>query len=161
MVPVTGLNQDSSYQSAVASLMREDALGACLRLFRSDLSAPGLAARLDSLLVQLGLHPEDVDLVIDYQITDDAGPTLADLCTIIPLLRSWRTFTVASGSFPLNLADLEKNRQHELPRLDWLWWRRQVSPEPALLRAPSYSDYAIQHPTYRELEVFPNFSASI
>ncbi len=161
MIPVIGLNAHPGYQSAVTRIARQDVLGACVRLFRSDLATPDLGAKLTTLLSRLSLHPEDADLVVDFQVTDGTEPTLAAVCSTIPLVRRWRTFTVASGSFPWDLAGLAKNRQHQLPRLDWLWWHNQVISQDPLPRLPAFSDYAIQHPIYHELAVLPNFSGSI
>ncbi len=44
----------------------------------------------------------------------------------------WRTFTIASGAFPKDLSELEKNTQHTMQRLDWLTWHGQVTKEAAL-----------------------------
>lgn len=162
LIPVTGLERDAAYHAAVLSLVEMNQQGACVRLLLDDIDRPGLANDLEHLLGCLGLYPEKVDLLVDCQITGDSDPTYANLCEIIPNIHSWRTFTVASGSFPADLTGFEKNRQHKLTRSDWLTWRNQVTTAPALPRIPTYSDYTIRHPKYSEPSGYlPNYSGSI
>lgn len=99
--------------------------------------------------------------LIDYQLVDQPALSLASLCARIPNLHRWRTFSVISGAFPKDLTGFEKNRQHELQRLDWLTWRDQVATRPSLARRPAYGDYTIQHPIFSEPPRRANFSASI
>lgn len=159
VVPVTGLARNSNYQAAVASAASVDGWGACVRLRVSQITDSSFATDLDELLSDLGLNPGEIDLLIDYEAFDSHSASIVNVCPLIPELPSWRTFTVAGGAFPRDLSELEKNRQHELPRLDWQVWREAISS--GLPRLPTFSDYTIQHGVYREPPGRANFSASI
>ena len=161
LISVTGLDRSPDYQKAVASLVQEDRRGACIRLRRQDLNRATLAKDLEKLLNGLGLSPDTTDLIVDYQLIDENVPNLANLCTFVPQLSGWRTFTTVGGAFPKDLSKLKKNDQHLLPRRDWVAWSRQVIDASKLPRTPSYGDYTIQHPFYSELDFAPNPSASI
>jgi hypothetical protein len=161
LIPVTGLGRDRAYQAAALSVVQRNQQGVCVRLFLGDLRNPKLASELEDLLGYLGLKAEEVDLLVDCQITNSADPTCADICGSTPDLHRWRTFSIASGAFPEDLSGFEKNQQYELARSDWLTWRSQVVASPTLPRLPTYSDYTIQHPEYRERSGFLNFSGSI
>jgi len=161
LISVTGLDRSDDYQKAVASLVREDRRGACIRLRRQDLQRATLARDLEKLLNVLGLSRDITDLIIDYQLIDENGPNLAGLCTMVPEISGWRTFTILAGAFPMDLSKLKKNDQHLLPRWDWIAWSRQVTDASELPRMPSFGDYTIQHPFYHELDFAPNASASI
>jgi hypothetical protein len=162
LIPVTGLDRsrDASYQSAVASLLRTDHLGGCIRLQLNDMQRSNLQSNLDRLLVNLNLSPEKVDLLVDCQIVANSSPDFASLCARIPYLHRWRTFTVASGNFPRDLTGFAVGL-HKLERLDWLTWRDQVIGTSVVPRRPSYGDYTIQHPIYVEPPPGANPSASI
>lgn len=158
-IPVTGLNRSADYQAAVATIAKADRRGACIRLCLDDIQRPSFQNNLEHLLSYLGLRPEEVDLLVDYQVIENSSPSYVSVCNRLPNLQRWRTFTISSGAFPVNLSGFEKNSQHELPRLDWLTWRNQVLQ--SLPRRPSYSDYTIQHGIYSEPPRGANFSASI
>ncbi len=161
LIPVTGLKRDAAYQFAVSATIKTYNQGVCIRLSRDDVQRASLPNDLSNLLSSLKLSPDKVDLLVDLRIIDDSVPSFASLCDRIPRLDQWRTFIVASGAFPKDLSHLEKNRQHQLKRLDWLTWRDQVIASPTLKRRPTYSDYTIQHPIYSEPSEGSNISASI
>jgi hypothetical protein len=91
---------------------------------------------------------------------DATAPPIEGICRQVPELSEWRTFTIAIGHFPKDLTGFPVG-EHLLPRLDWRYWRDQVTSSQGLPRIPSYGDYTIQHPVFGEPPAFPNFSASI
>ena len=98
---------------------------------------------------------------MDYQAPNGSHPDLKTLCASLPQLSKWRSFIVLVGAFPKDLQKLEKNRRHNLQRDDWLFWRNQVRTLPRDTRRPTFGDYTIQHPVYREPPENSNPSASI
>jgi hypothetical protein len=80
------------------------------------------------------------------------------LCGRIPNLLKWRTFTIASGAFPPDLTDLSVDL-HFKDRTDWNAWFDQRKSN--LPRTPSFADYTIQHPIYKDPVRGSNPSASI
>jgi hypothetical protein len=163
VIPVTGLDRDRHYQSAVASIYSDDRYGICTRLYRDELRRPSFKDDLLNLLSGLGIGPGQADLIIDLQLVDDSSPAPAFgyICDQIPYLPLWRTFTIVSGTFPPDLHELEKNRQHEIPRTDWQTWYSELVSLPPLPRLPTYGDYTIQHPHFSEPVKNANVSASI
>jgi hypothetical protein len=162
IIPVTGLSRNKSYQTVAAQLSSINNRGACIRLIRQDLLIPNLSEKIDSILSELNLRPEQTDVLLDFQkIEQSTDLNYSRVCESFPYLLDWRSLTIASGAFPKDLSELERNRQHELKRLDWSTWQEQVSTGSRLKRRPSFSDYTIQHPIYSEPPERPNFSASI
>lgn len=159
-VPVTGLGRDVAYQDAARSVLAADNRGLCLRLKAGELERPGLPEEIDRLLTGFGLDYEAVDVLVDYGVVGDAPPDLAAACESLPGLRRWRTFTVLSAAFPVDLSGMRVG-EHVLPRRDWRAWRDQVTALPPLPRLPAYGDYTVQHPVFREPGFGLNFSASI
>lgn len=96
---------------------------------------------------------------MDFQYTDEACPSFGEACALLPKLGRWRTFTLASGAFPRDLAGLPVDT-HWLPRQDWQSWRRQINGSGDVTRKPTYGDYGVYHPVYLPPQ-FPNPSASI
>jgi len=172
LIPVICLNYDKWVQTTVTSLAKENKTGLCLRLFRTDFAhQTALNRRIGDFLNVHHLSEKDIDLLIDFQevkdidllegfqITDEQCLKLADLNQRIPNLLKWRTFTFACGSFPVDLSACELGVNY-IPRSDWNSWARQIS-SAELQRKPSFADYTIQNPIYKEsLQFFPP-SASI
>ncbi len=108
----------------------------------------------------LGRKPGNVHLAIDFQAIGEPAPNIAAWINLIPSLNEWRSFTVVAGAFPKDLAHLEKNQIHVLPRTDWLAWRNCAVSKAG--RVPTFGDYTIQHGIFEEHEgQFFNFSGSI
>jgi len=161
LVPVTGLSRYEDYQNAVSSIVEEDKTGACFRITPREVSEPKLADKLEAFLSRLTLEMVDADLVVDYQAPNGSQPDLIALCASLPQLSKWRSSIVLIGAFPRDLQKLEKNRRHTLPRDDWFFWQNQVRALPRSIRAPTFGDYTIQHPIYKEPRPHSNPSASI
>lgn len=161
LIPVTGIARCDAYQQAVASVVQEDDVGACVRVVVKEVAADGFSTRLESLLSRLKLEIVDCDFVVDLQCVTGNTPNLQDLCAAIPELTRWRTFTVLSGSFPLDLREIERDSVQTLTRDEWFYWQEQVQLLPRRTRIPTFGDYTIQHPVFREPNENCNPSASI
>ena len=161
LVPVLRLNGDTQYEKAVLEVLGRHSQGVCLRLSREDVDHPRLAEDLTRILSLLEVTHEVVDLLVDFQVIDQSVPSFSALCARIPEIHKWRNFIVASGAFPVDLSDLQKNRQHTIERLDWISWSAQAAAVPPAVRLPIYSDYTIQHPRHQDRTGPLNYSASI
>ncbi|MGH9967101.1 MAG: beta family protein [Pyrinomonadaceae bacterium] len=158
-IPVTGLNRAREHQNNVAGIIATDGRGACFRLNLEDLREPFLTADLNDLLIRLRLRPEQVDLIVDYEVLPVFSLLYTELCQRLPYVGQWRTFTVVGGAFCQDLTEYEKNRQYTRPRDDWYFWQSQVTVK--LPRTPTYGDYSIQFGFYKEPPRRANVSASI
>ena len=161
LIPVTGISRDPSYQSAVLTAIERHNHGVCLRLSQEDINDRNLAQALDNFLSFFTIAAEEVDLLVDFQVIGQSAPTLATLCERIPNIHKWRNFIVASGAFPEDLRQYERNQQHTIKRLDWISWREQVASKSSSIRFPTYSDYTIQYPRYLYRTGPFKYSASI
>jgi hypothetical protein len=160
LVPVIGLNTKRNIQDAIVSLAKKYNHGLCLRLFRSDFTnQTTLAKRVIEFLKLHELSEERTDLLVDFQIADNQSPKINEVIQHIPTILKWRTFIMASGSFPPDLTRFTIDL-HFIPRHDWIFWMDQIN-SGKLLRKPSFADYIIQHPIYREPVRGANPSASI
>lgn len=79
LIPVTGLSRPPKYQSAVASLAISDQRGACFRLLLNDFQRSNLIHDLTLLLSNLNLQPEQIDLLVDYQVFNESSPSIASV----------------------------------------------------------------------------------
>lgn len=158
-IPVTGLSRTREHQDTVAGLIAADKRGACLRLNLNDLREPFLAPDLNDLLTRLRLRPEQIDLVVDYEVLPVFSLLYTELCERLPYVGQWRTFTVIGGTFCQDLTEYEKNGQYTRPRDDWYFYQSQVPGK--LPRIPTYGDYSIQFGLYKEPPKRANVSASI
>ncbi len=161
LIPVTGISRDPSYQSAVLDVIGKHNQGVCFRLSLHDVNSQALAQDLNKMLSFFRIVPEEVDLLVDFQVIDPSVPKFSALCRQIPDIHKWRNFIVASGAFPEDLRHLRRNQQHTIDRLDWISWRDQTTPKGSCKRLPTYSDYTIQYPQYLDRAGPLNYSASI
>lgn len=161
-VPVTGLNRSDSYQSAVLNILKQPNNGVCLRLSANDVRDPSLVPLLQLFLRRFQLKPEFVDLLVDLKSLSFSSPSIEEICNRLPMLEEWRTFTGASGAFPNDLSEFDKNGEYEVFRTDWFHWLRGFNEKRKLKRIPTFSDYTIQSPRMpKPLDFIPNVSASI
>jgi hypothetical protein len=161
LVPVTGLRRSAAHQLAVADAASMDGRGACLRLQLPDFAdLERLPDRVHALVDQLGVTPEEVDVLVDLgRVAAAEEPrvlTVAARAVLAPLRRAarWRTLAVAAGGGrppraagsangvngakganggPRPAADVER-----VPRTEWLLWRTLAADAPAL----GFGDYA-------------------
>jgi hypothetical protein len=149
LVPVTGLSRTKEYQASVATIVKHDKRGICLRLTPAEIIDAGFASSTRALLKSLGLTEDVVHLLVDYEANDPVVPSVESLLAAIPNLSKWQTLSVASGAFPPDLQGFEPGNR-TIPRTDWLAWKKAVSTAKNGLRKPSFSDYTIQYSLYKE-----------
>jgi hypothetical protein len=127
--------------------------GACIRLKEISLQYPeNLVPRLDQLLSEVGLAPSDVDLLVDFECTTETARSYEEVCLRLPYLSDWRTFTISSGGFPVDLSNSQGFKRGEVAyrkRTDWMRWQEQVIRHQSLSRVPAFSDYTVQFARYR------------
>ncbi len=160
LISVVEIDQTPGYRSAIARIVKRGRRGVCIRLLRRHLRHPDLPRELAHLISECDADFSEVDLLVDYKVIDNFCPRIIDLTRMLPDLNRFRTFTLTSGAFTKDLSGFEKNRQHTLPRLDWIAWRDQVG-QTNLNRKPTFGDYTIQYAIYEEPPYHPNVSASI
>jgi hypothetical protein len=147
LIPVTGLNRDNAYQSAVRTIAMVDARGVALRCSLAEALDPDFDAQMSSLLFALGIGLSDLDIIIDLE-TPAFDPQDQLVAIIIAALSgasafsSSRSVTLLATSFPDSLASLTNIIQH-LPRREWILFKAVTSALPAHIRQPIFGDYAV------------------
>ncbi len=161
-IPVTGLDRDNDYQSTIEEIIKQNNRGVSIRLWSNELVHPTLGLKLQHLLKNFNLQPNEVDLMIDYRAIDKPYSNVAEVMAKLPNLLEWRTLTFISGAFPIDLQGFTVDIHHH-ERYDWHTWNSVINAKPLLPRLPSYGDYTIQHPMYKSHDPgkFLNYSASI
>jgi Beta protein len=147
-VPVTGLSRTAD----VAAAMTHRQHGLALRLTRDEFERGGLTTAIGRFLTTHGLHPEQVDLIVDLGAVDQmiavgimalTDAFLAD----VPYHARWRTLTVSACAFPMSMGGVERHSQSLVERGDWIAWRDGLhARRNNLLRLPAFSDCGIQYP---------------
>ena len=155
LIPVTGLDRDAAYQSAVISTVPINDMGVCVRIEGDDFSDT-LDDDLNRLIHSFGMSASKMDLIIDLKsIPNDQvrllSRTVIDIINSLPQLSDWRTITVASSSFPENLSEFEKNTENRVSRAEWMIYQ-QVASSIKIRRKPTYGDYTVVHPQPFEMD---------
>jgi len=152
-IPTTGLDRAKEYGEAMKTAIEDDGRGCCLRLWEPDLeSLADLESQIKSLLRFLAVDESDVDLLVDFGPDVPARSALPYQIKALPMLKKWRTLTLASSSFPMNMESIAQNSIAELEREEWLAWMFLRSKKQSLMRMPTFSDYAINHPELSEVD---------
>jgi hypothetical protein len=144
-IPVTGIRRNTSFQTAIAQVMRKDGNGACIRLHPEDFEG-GLNTALPRLLKLLDGTPGEVDLVIDSEAEVSSMPKAQSLVwagyvRALPNVKDWRSVTVAGSSFPSSLTPPNNFRPTgDLDRHEWNAYAALVGR--TLPRMPTFGDYA-------------------
>ena len=162
-IPVIHITDDNDIKEAVFLLAKETKSGLCLRLVCSDFSdLKQLNKDVVELISTSGLNEKDIDLLIDIKETEDNTSKYMQYLSLsqsIVNLTKWRTLIFASGSFPKDLSECKHDEENLLPRTDWKSWKENIIGK-KLLRKPSFADYTIQFPIYKEdSQFFPPTSS--
>jgi hypothetical protein len=163
VIPVLHLDDDPELKKAIRSSAKKYSSGICLRLVPHDLAdIVALNKGIKTFVGWSGLLESDIDLLVDtkevegnntYAAHAKASQQIADL-------PKWRTFIFASGAFPSDLMKYKIDEENLVPRLDWKYWLAQIGGD-GKGRKPTFSDYAIQHPIYKESAQFFHPTTSI
>jgi hypothetical protein len=146
-IPTTGLDRVEDYTDSVATAIKTDNRGCCLRLVEADLdNFPELGKQIAGLLAAISVAATVVDLLVDFGPMVPPNAALPFMVDAIPELELWRTVTIASSSFPSSMMALKKNAIEELEREEWLAWTSLRSKSKTVKRMPTFGDYTINHP---------------
>jgi len=164
-IPVTGLNRHIDYKNAIRKIASIDKRGLCIRLEISDLSNVNLNSDIDKELQFYKVSPQETDLIIDLDVIQQMplnilSLTIQNFINTLTYINDWRTLTLSSSSFPIDLSSISGNTIDVIDRHDWELWNVILGLK--VKRLPSYSDYGIAHP--ETIEIDPRFlvmSASI
>ena len=161
-IPVIHLNDDEKIKKSALNVAKETGNGLCVRLICSDFSDMTKLDHDIASLLSSGLNEKDIDLLIDIKETVKDGEKYVkyfNLSQKVPNLMKWRTLIFASGSFPEDLSECKVDEENLIPRIDWKSWKECIGKK--LQRKPTFSDYTIQHPIYKEASQFYHPTSSI
>lgn len=150
--PVLRLSDPSRAVREARDAHLRDGRGITFRLTGEDLDEDpeDLDDLFDTLLTQAGVHRSVVDLLLDVGAVDGDVAVLGgarmvtSLIRDLPSIADWRSVTVASGAFPVDLSQFTANVVGERLRFDAQLYDRVVGRR--LPRRPDYGDYAVAHP---------------
>ena len=152
-IPTVGMDRVGDYADSVRDAIKSDGRGCCLRLVESDLEGMvELPPQIDSLLKFLGIKAKDVDLLLDFGPRAPSKAALPFQIDALPLVKDWRTLTVASSSFPADMSGVAQNSVEELEREEWIAWLSLRNKRKTSQRMPTYGDYTINHPVLSEID---------
>ncbi len=162
-IPVMYLGDSDNLKNVVISIAKKNNSGLCLRLVCSDFAQSiSIQDQINDLILSMSLSEEDIDLLIDIKEFGSNAIEYNKYFTLsqksINLLK-WRSFIFASGSFPEDLSGCKLEDENLVPRMDWMAWLSQRNQ--GVQRKPSFSDYTIQYPIYRESTQFFHPTTSI
>lgn len=129
-----------------------DGAGVVVRLLSDDLDEDpeDVEKQLDVILDGMGLAPESVDLLLDLGAVEGDIAVRGGARMAVSFLREldsvdrWRTITVASGAFPIDLSQFSAWKLGEHARFDAQVFDRVMRRPPR--EDIRYADYAITHP---------------
>jgi hypothetical protein len=152
-IPTVGIDRVEDYAESVKSAIKSDGRGCCLRLVESDLEGiVDLPPQVESFLKFLGLKAKDVDLLLDFGPKVPSKAALPFQIDALPLVKEWRTLTIASSSFPVDLSGRAQNSVGAIDREEWVAWLSLRNKQKSLKRMPTYGDYTINHPVLSEID---------
>ncbi len=156
-IPVVSFASDPAFIASVATIIRIDRRGVCLRVGMLDFDRPALSADIEVLLRRLGVTWAETDLVVDFG-TPNFIPyaafvrTVPTLLGLLPSINRWRTVTLAGTSYPQSVAALAPPFQI-IPRHEWVAYRTFVGMLGRESRIPTFGDYGVAHPDLVELDM--------
>lgn len=164
LIPVLNLSDDKGIKNSIFGIAKKYQTGFCLRLNPADMmDVEKLNSAIEDLIVESKISREDIDLIVDAKevgAADGRYQKCVEASQKITNLKSWRTFTLAAGAFPIDLSECKLDEENIIPRIDWLGWLENANKD-GLIRSPAFGDYTIQHPIYNEASQRYNPTTSI
>ena len=158
-IPVVHLSDPDELVDEAREHARRLGLGAAIRIGAEDLDDQiiPLDRAVGALAAQMMLSHGDIDLILDFgALADSAILAMSSRLArfVLPPLASqaWRTLTLASGAFPVNLSDVSAFTFGRLPRLDRELWTNLNAL--GLGRQLDFGDYAVTHPALQQGTAF-------
>ncbi len=157
-IPVTGIDRNIQYQSAVQKVVSIDGGGACIRITVEQAAKPKIKSMIDELLSNTRVPQSECDFILDLGAPNFIP--LPGFCKVIqaivqrlPYLQRWRTFTILGTSFPRSMVEI-KGSEEVVPRHEWLLYKMLIANLNKMgLRLPTFGDYAISHPEVLRLDM--------
>ena len=145
-ISVTGISRRSDVSAALSNRAR----GLAIRLTRAEFEAGDLSSSLPAFMACHDVGFEETDLILDLgpvedMVTEGVARFATQFLRDVPDPDLWRTFTVSASAFPRSMGVVERHAQDVVARAEWLAWRN-LRDGGQIVRVPTYSDCAIQHP---------------
>lgn len=165
IVPTTSPGRSTRYQAAVVELERRSGRGVCFRLPPEEWPVLDDGAALRALMGRLNIGPRRVDFILDYGSRIGTLPSLAATgfeaeLMALPLVKVWRSVTVAGASAPEGMSGLPRGL-NPVSRVEWAAYRHLLVDLNA--RAPAFGDYGVANPNgdTRQFDYPPTISAAL
>jgi Beta protein len=165
-IPVVGPNYPDHFKQAAKKFAPK--YGVCIRLRVGLVDPFDLVDSLNILIKDLKVSADQVDLILDFGPISESqkNSTAFTAVSLIQQLKSeiWKTFTLASGAFPVNLEQVKGGTHGYLERTDWEVWkmvfnRLQMNSEN---ESPIFfGDYGINHPDFPSANGFMTIVPSL
>jgi hypothetical protein len=155
LIPVIHTTDDEQIKLSAIALNEKLKMGLCVRVTRLDLADMKELNKTISYILSKGLTEKEVDLLVDIKEIEEGEEQYSKYISLsqnIPDLLNWRTFTFASGAFPKDMSACKLDEENIIARLDWQFWKKYGNSQ--LKRIPTFSDYTIQHPIYKDSTQF-------
>jgi hypothetical protein len=158
LLPVIGLLKGDEYLDACREAEQQDHRGVCIRVQREDFADfADVAEPIGRILDGIKVPPSESHFILDLRALtpserDVSAAEVIELINRIPMLVSWRSFSLAATSFPQNLMGLPPSDSSLLPRTEWTLWQQIWRNRGSIPRVPAYADYAISHPEPAEVD---------
>ena len=168
-IPVTGLDRDAEYNTAIAKTINKDKRGVLIRLQKYDIEDPSSTLKsIQDLLSDLGLKNKDVHLLLDLrnlqndEVIKEVDDVIDFLLNFGELSR-WKSIFLGASGFPENMGGIQKNSFSLIPRTELDLWEQVVikGKKKKLDRFPAFSDYGICHPDLLDFDITMTPSANI
>ena len=94
---------------------------------------------------------EETDLILDLgpvedMVTEGVTRFATQFLGDVPHPNRWRTLTLSASAFPESMGVVERHSHAVVARTEWLAWKH-LRDSGQLVRVPTFSDCAIQHPS--------------
>lgn len=157
-IPTTNLILESceDYNQAVAEVIKEDKRGVCIRIWEEDLEVPeDLEKKINKLLSILSISPNNSHIILDFkeikvaEINNIAQKAI-NAINNLPNISEWKSLTLAGSGIPESFSSIKPDEIRMFPRSEYMLWTIVRNEYENLARLPSFGDYSIVHPNFKE-----------
>lgn len=150
-IPVTRINEASTFETALHNFVNKERCGLCLRVSLDEFGEDEFESKAVDFLHTFGLTFSECDLILDlgainFNPIAVFSSLLTDMMKNKPRLKQWITFGIIGTSFPQSLAGCPRGLS-SLDRNEWVLYKSLLANlQKEGVRIPIFGDYTINHP---------------
>ena len=156
-IPEIHLVSPTTLVNSIKAIVKTDGNGVAVTISIEDLMKSETSDKIHQLTKLIGVEFDEVDLMINlgspnFEPYDQFGKLLSYAFGKLDNLDAFRNFLLIGTAYPETFQNIAKGVD-QIPRHDWVFYRKLHDLMPTNVRLPNFGDYTIVHPKFKAIDM--------